>query len=277
MNLTRPTPIIGTPQGSLHTLVVASWLALASPLAAAQAFDAVRLFSVPVADSAGLAGIAAIAGHDYLGSDERKLRAYPILDYQWKNGWFAGTSNGIGYQFATPPAYQVGLRVTADLGRRESASPALAGMGNIDWSPEIGGFANYFITPEWFLTTSVRYGAGNDHNGLQVDVGAGYSTQLSQHWRGALGIAGTYANADYMREYFGVSSAQQMTSGYGTYVPGAGWRDIRANASLTWFFATDFSATLGVSVRSLQGKAADSPLVSEDTPIVGVLALSYSF
>ncbi len=269
-----PTPLTAP---HCRRALLASLLALASPLAAAQAFDAVRLFGVPAGDGAGLAGIALVAGHEYLGSDERKLRFYPILDYQWKNGWFAGTSNGIGYQFATPSMYQVGLRVTADLGRRESASAALAGMGNIDWSPEIGGFANFNITPEWFLTSSLRYGAGNDHDGMQVDVGAGYTTQLSERWRGAVGIAGTYVNAAYMREYFGVSTAQQMTSGYGTYIPGAGWRDIRANASVTWFFATDFSATLGLSVRSLQGKAADSPLVSEDTPIVGVLAVSYSF
>jgi outer membrane scaffolding protein for murein synthesis (MipA/OmpV family) len=100
---------------------------------------------------------------------------------------------------------------------------------------------------------------------------------LSARWRGAVGIAGTYVNAATMREFFGVSQAQQMTSGYGTYTPGAGWRDIRANASVTWFFATDWSTTLALSVRSLQGKAADSPLVSEDTPIVGVLAVSYSF
>jgi outer membrane scaffolding protein for murein synthesis (MipA/OmpV family) len=257
--------------------LIASLLALASPLVMAQAFDAVRLYGVPVGDGAGLAGVALIAGHEYLGSDERKLRAYPVLDYQWKNGWFAGTSNGIGYQFATPENYQVGLRVTADLGRRESASDALAGVGNIDVAAEIGGFANFFITPEWFLTSSIRYGAGNDHNGVQVDVGAGYSTQLSQRWRGAVGIGGTYVNADYMQTFYGISSAQQMTSGYGTYFPGAGWRDIRGNASLTWFFADAWSATLGLSVRALQTKATGSPLVTEDTPIVGLLVVSYSF
>ncbi|MEO7851691.1 MAG: MipA/OmpV family protein [Rubrivivax sp.] len=257
--------------------LIASLLALASPFVMAQAFDAVRLYGVPVGDGAGLAGVALIAGHEYLGSDERKLRAYPVLDYQWKNGWFAGTSNGVGYQFATPEKYQVGLRLTADLGRRESASNALAGVGNIDAAAEIGGFANFFITPEWFLTSSVRYGSGNDHNGVQVDVGAGYSTQLAARWRGAVGIAGTYVNADYTQAFYGISSAQQMTSGYGTYIPGAGWRDIRGNASLTWFFADDWSATVGLSVRALQTKVTGSPLVTEDTPIVGLLAVSYSF
>jgi len=258
-------------------LLMATMLAAASPLVQAQAFDAVRLFGVPSEDGQGLAGLALIAGHEYLGSDERKLMAFPILDYQWKNGWFAGTSNGVGYQFASPANMQYGVRVTADLGRRESASSALAGVGNIDAAPELGAFFNYFITPEWFLTSSFRYGAGNDNDGVQVDVGAGYATQLSAQWRVAVGIAGTYVNADYMQAFYGITPAQSATSLYPGYTPGAGWRDIRGNASVTYFFNKEWSATAALTVRSLQGRVADSPLVREDTPLAGVLAVNYSF
>ena len=258
-------------------LLIASMLAAASPFVQAQAFDAVRLFGVPSGDGQGLAGLALIAGHEYLGSDERKLMAFPILDYQWKNGWFAGTSNGVGYQFASPANMQYGLRVTADLGRRESASSALAGVGNIDAAAEVGGFFNYFITPDWFLTSSFRYGAGNDHDGAQVDVGAGYATQLSAQWRVAVGLAGTYVNADFMQAFYGITPAQSATSGYAVYTPGAGWRDIRGNASVTYIFNNEWSATAALTLRSLQGGATRSPLVREDMPLVGVLAVNYSF
>ena len=95
-------------------------MACAGGAAQAQAFDAVRLFAVPAGDGEGLAGLAVIAGHEYLGSDERKTMVLPALSYQWKNGWFAGTGNGVGYKFDSPPTMQYGLARDVDLGRDES-------------------------------------------------------------------------------------------------------------------------------------------------------------
>jgi len=265
------------PAPTLRRTLLALSLACAAGGAQAQAFDAVRLYAVPLEDGQGLAGLAVIAGHEYLGSDERKTLVLPALSYQWKNGWFAGTGNGVGYKFHSPANMQYGLRVTLDLGRDENDARALAGMGDIDTRPEFGGFFNFFITPEWFLTTSFRYGAGNDRDGSQTDVGIGWSTQLAPQWRGALGVAATYVNSKYMQAFYGVTAQQSASSGYAVYSPGAGWRDIRGNASLTYFFNAEWSLTAALTVRSLQGDVKRSPIVTEETPVAGVLALSYSF
>jgi MipA family protein len=261
----------------LGRAMVALGLLAAGGAAQAQAFDAVRLFAVPRDDGQGLAGVAVIAGHEYLGSDERKILVLPALSYQWKNGWFAGTDNGIGYKFASPPNMQYGLRVTLDLGRDEDVSAALAGMGDIDLRPEFGGFFNYFITDEWFLTTSFRYGAGNDRDGAQTDVGLGWSSKIAPQWRLGLGVAATYANSKYMQAFYGVTTAQSATSGYAVYTPGRGWRDVRGSASLTYFFDAHWSLTAAATVRALQGDVKASPIVNEDMPVAGVLALGYTF
>jgi len=262
--------------GPLRLFLALSMLADASA-AQAQAFDAVRLLAVPRDDGQGLVGVAVVAGHEYLGSDERKTRVLPALSYQWKNGWFAGTENGIGYRFPSPPNMQYGVRVTLDLGRDESDSPVLAGMGDIDLRPEIGAFFNYFITNEWFLTTSLRYGAGNDRNGSQTDVGLGWSSQIAPQWRLGFGLAATYVNSDYMQAYFGVTPDQSATSGYALYTPGKGWRDVRGSAVLTYFLDERWSLTAALTVRSLQGNLRDSPIVIETTPVAGALALGYTF
>jgi MipA family protein len=269
----KVTPMTLSAPPLSRTLLALS-LACAGGAAHAQAFDAVRLFAVPRGDGQGLAGLAVIAGHEYLGSDERKTLVLPGLSYQWKNGWFAGTGNGIGYKFASPDDMQYGLRVTLDLGRDENDAVALAGMGDIDMRPEVGAFFNYFITPEWFLTTSFRYGAGN---GSQTDIGIGWSSQLAPQWRGALGVGATYVNSKYMEAFYGVTAAQSASSGYAVYTPGAGWRDLRGTASLTYFFDADWSLTGAVTVRALQGDVKRSPIVKEDTPVSGVAALNYSF
>jgi outer membrane scaffolding protein for murein synthesis (MipA/OmpV family) len=245
--------------------------------ARAQAFDAVRLFAVPAGDGQGLVGAAVIAGHEYLGSDERKTMVWPSFSYQWKNGWFVGTGNGVGYKFPSPDDMQYGLRVTVDLGRNADAAAALTGMGDIDMRPEFGGFFNYFITPEWFLTTSFRYGAGNDRDGAQTDIGLGWSSQLAPQWRLGLGVAATYVNGKYMQAFYGVTPEQSASSGYAVYTPGAGWRDVRGSASLTYALNPEWSFTAAVTVRALQGDVKASPIVTQDMPVAGVLAVNYLF
>jgi MipA family protein len=257
--------------------VLAGLLFVACQWAQAQAFDAVRLYGVPEGDSAGIVGAVVIASPEYMGSDERRILVLPSIDYQWKNGWFAGLSNGIGYQFPSRPDLQFGLRVTADLGRQEDRSSALTGMGDIEPRPEAGVFFNYLPTPEVFLTSSLRYGAGNDRNGMQIDLGAGVAKQLAPQWRAAVGLAATWVNGDYMQGFFGVTPQQAAASGYAAYSAAAGLRDVRVNGSLTYFIDARWSVTGALTVRSLQGDARDSPIVFESTPVTGVLALSYGF
>ncbi len=257
--------------------LLASALLGACGLAQAQAFDAVRLFGVPEGDGAGIVGAVVISAPEYAGSDERRVLVLPSFDYRWKNGWFAGLTNGIGYALPSRPDLQYGLRVTADLGRKESRSDALAGMGSVQPRAEAGAFFNYLPTREIFLTSSLRYGAGNDYDGMQIDLGAGYATQLAPQWRVAAGVAATLVNAAYMQAFFGVTPQQSASSGYAVYSPGAGFRDVRVNASLTYSIDARWSLTGGVTVSSLQGDARDSPIVFEPTPVSGVLVLSYNF
>jgi len=200
-----------TPSLLASTVAVCATLA---PLSAnAQAFDAVRLYGAAPGKDGGLVGAAVLAGTEYQGSDERRTLALPVLDYQWANGWFAGTPNGIGYNFSDSKSMQYGLRLTADFGRKESRSSALRGMGDVDAKAEFGGFFNYALTAEFSLTSSLRYGAGQDGKGLVVDFGGAYSTRIAERWRVGMGAGFSLTNAKYMQSFFGVTAAQTTASG----------------------------------------------------------------
>jgi len=261
----------------LHRTLLACALLTAGAAAHAQAFDAVRIFGPVEADGKGAVGLAAISAPSYAGSRKHRTMVVPVFDYRWKNGFFAGTSNGLGYLFDSAPNMQYGLRVTADFGRKESRSVALNGMGDIDAAAEFGGFFNYFLSPNISLTSSLRYGAGNDHKGMVVDLGANYSVQLAPQWRSAVGVAASYVNAKTMQSAFGVTPAQSITSGYTPYSPGAGFRDVRATASLNYFVNRQWVVTGAVSAGALQGDAKRSPLVRDRSPVSGVLAVTYEF
>jgi MipA family protein len=257
--------------------IIAASLAVAGSACFAQAFDAVQLYGAPAGSGEGRVGAAVIAGYRYLGSDERRTAFFPAIDYRWANGWFAGTTNGIGYKFDSEPGMQYGVRLTADFGRSESRSAALAGLGDIRARPEIGGFFNLHLSREFFLTSSLRYGAGNDRKGLLVDLGAGYALQWAPQWRTTFGVAATLANREYMQGHFGISEAQAQTSGYAPYQAGSGVRDLRANASLNWFITPEWALTGVLSLGALQGDAKRSPIVRQAHPVSGVVALSYRF
>lgn len=248
---------------------------LAMPAAFGQAFDAVRLYGADTGEDAALVGAVLIAGSAYAGSDERRTMLVPLLDYQWKNGWFAGTANGIGINLSKRPDLQYGLRLTADFGRKASRSDALNGMGDVDAAPEVGLFFNQSLTREVFLTSSLRYGAGD--GGVVLDLGAGYATALAPSWRLAVGGAVSLADATYLQSFFGVNSSQSAASGYAEYRPSAGLRDGRANLALTYLFNRQTSLTTGLTLSALQGDARDSPLVRQATSTSGVMVLSHAF
>jgi hypothetical protein len=107
--------------------------------------------------------------------------------------------------------------------------------------------------------------AGDAANAQAFDAVRLYAVPLED----GQGLAGLEA-------FYGVSAAQSASSGYAVYAPGTGWRDVRGTASLTYFLDADWSLTGAVTVRALQGDVKRSPIVNEDTPVAGVLALNDS-
>jgi MipA family protein len=261
---------------SLKSAALALAGSAACTTASAQMFDAVRLYGPAPVKDGGTFGFAAIAGREYQGSDERRYLLVPAVDYRWTNGWFAGVTNGIGFNFSGRTELSYGLRMTVDLGRNENRSPALTGMGDVGVRPEFGGFFNYAVAPTFALTSSMRYGsAGGD--GLLLDLGAAQSFNLAPQWRLAIGAATTYANSRYMQTYFGVDSPQSVRSGYPVYAPNAGIRDARVNVSLNYRLNPRVFVTGAMSVSSLQGDAEGSPLVRDRSSANAVVAVSYAY
>lgn len=241
----------------------------------AQNFDAVRLHAAMPGQSGGQVGIAFVADAAYAGSKDRDNTWRPVLDYQWANGWFAGTSNGIGVNMSQRTEFQFGPRLTFDIGRKESQSTRLHGMGDIKPRPEVGAFLNYSPTPEVSLSSSLRYGSGQDRNGLVVDAGAVYTVVLQPSTRVSLGVGASYANAQH-QSYFEVNSSQSLASGLSTYVAGAGLRDVRLQASVLHTISPALSITGSLTVRELLNDAAHSPLTQRRTQTSAVVALVYA-
>lgn len=234
-------------------------------------------FLVPYGEDTGLVGGGIANRPAYMGSDERRTRIAPLLDYRWKNGWFAGTTYGVGYNFSRERRMQYGARLSFDGGRDEDDAAALAGMGDIHARPELGLFFNSLVVANLYVRTAVRYGSGNDRNGLALDLGTGAFFRPGASWRASVGLATTYLNGNAMRSYFGVDADQSARSGYAVYTPSDGLRDVRLNGSLFYIIDPRWSLMGVLGATRLIGDAADSPIVRDRTSLSGFLGARYRF
>jgi MipA family protein len=204
----------------------------------------------------------------YLGDDSYRTRVLPSFSAYSSQGWFASVSNGIGWNFGNGKTVDYGARLTFDLGRDESDSTRLRGMGDVKARPEIGGFFNYDLTRSLTLKTSARYGSGND-------TALNFGFAIVEGTFGVVGLSATYANASYMRSYFGVTPMQSLTSGYNVYTPDASLRNTALNFSLFSSFTKEWSGFATVGLARLQGDARQSPIGIK--PNYGTLTFGASY
>ena len=262
------------PRWSLKLMVSA--LACMSGTVWAQS-DFYRRSLPPDASAGGVVGAAVLMGKAYPGSDESRVRALPSVDYHWANGWFAGVLNGVGYNASTRPDMAYGVRLTADFGREEKRSAVLQGLGDVEVRPQWGGFFNISPMRGLNLQSSLRYGSGNDRDGLLLDVGAGTAWPLSPTWRVGAQMAATWANAAHQQAYFGVNASQSAASGLAVYQPGAGLHNVRASASVIYTPAPGWSVGASLTRTELQGDARQSPVVREAGSTTGMLTVGRRF
>jgi outer membrane scaffolding protein for murein synthesis (MipA/OmpV family) len=89
----------------------------------------------------------------------------------------------------------------------------------------------------------------------------------------------TWANADYMRTYFGIAPADAVESGLPEYQPGSGFRDFGAGLSAGYYFTPRWGVIGRLGATYLVGDAGDSPITDQGSrwQPLGGLTLSYRF
>lgn len=235
---------------------------------------------LPVPDqprAGGRVSLAVAAKADHFGSDVARVSVLPAIEYQWGNGWFAGTSRGVGYSFSRDPILQFGVGLGLDLGRRESTTGTLAGMGSIDAKVEYGAFVNFAPDRHWRVSSLLRYGSGHTGQGATANLAVGYGMAIAPQWRLEGGASTTWANAQYMQSYFGVSASQSLQSGNAVYSPSAGLRDLTASLRLGYQVTPQVSVSGGVTATSLLGDARHSTLVTGPDTVSANLSVGYAF
>jgi outer membrane scaffolding protein for murein synthesis (MipA/OmpV family) len=154
----------------------------------------------------------------------------------------------------------------------------LEGMDKIGARLQGGVFANYYLTPQWRLTSSVLYGAGNDHDGARLDLGVQrLAIELGSQHRVSLSAGVSIVNRNYNQTYFGVTREEAMRSRFSHYDAGGGLQEAHVGVRWNWTLSPSWMLTSNLQVKGLLGNAAKSPLVERSTNMTVSTAFAYRF
>lgn len=244
-------------------------------------------------------GIASTPRYEGAGQSER--RALPVLQVQWSNGVFisgmsAGMHLGAGPRLEYGPVVELQRRrdesgsgggfddigverySVVSLPRAATGGNRLAGMEPVSTRLLGGAFLNYYPAPEWRLTGSLLYGAGNDRNGARLDLGVQrLAMALGAHHRVSVSAGLSLVNGAYNDAFFGVGTLDSLRSANPVYHAGGGLKDGHLGLRWNWALSPSWMLTSQARVSRLAGDARHSPLVERPTNLTVSTAIAYRF
>ena len=219
----------------------------------------------------GAIGLLAGYGPDYPGAAASHASAAPGFFFRYRrvtvtnaSGFVTSRSDdvvrGLGLDLLRSDTRRINFALRIDNGRQESASQALAGMGDIARTLRLRVAGTWQLGDGWRAGSSWNIDALGKGGGQFGDLSFARERRLSPAatwtWGGSLNAG----NTRYMRSYFGVSDEQSIRSGYPVYAPSAGLRDGALFASWQTDLGARWVLLAGANVSHLLGPALDSPL-----------------
>ncbi len=225
----------------------------------------------------------------YYGDDDYQLNIIPNISVQYDDLFFASIE-GIGLNVVNKNGWRIGPIAKYQFSRDEDGDNLLAlgndtddliGLGDVDGTIELGGFAEYSVV-NFSGKVEMRQGV-NGHDGFVGEAELKYKSTFpafgtTAYW--SLGPELTFGDNKYNSAYFDVDAIQSAASGLAQYDADGGLNSYGIHGSVVMPMTDHISLIGFAGYDRLSGDIADSSLVqergSEDQAIAGIL-LNYRF
>lgn len=217
----------------------------------------------------------------YEGSSEFSLKYEPIINPIFIEipGLFKRDRNEKRAPFSIGPSVGViNERISAD-------HELLAGLDDIATTYSLGIRLGYDIPISEGVSAelygALRYAFGGAE-GLLGEVGMNITARLTPELTITGGPVASFASDNYMKTYFGVTSAESANTGgrLETFDPSGGLKSVGAHLSIRYEFVPDYIVSLNASYSQFVGDAVNSPIVTSggsDQQFVVTMGLSRRF
>lgn len=222
-------------------------------LAAAPALA--QTFPGPADDVVMTVGGGLNVSPDWEGSKTYVLSPWPIVGLKFLRSPLTGQpSSDTGFGIA--PSFRYLSK------RTFGGASVLAGLPDVPQAFEAGLTVDYTDT-NFRAFASLRQGMGG-HHGQIAELGVDAIVHPMDKLTIAAGPRLSFASADYMRTYYGVSPVAALATGIPAYDPGAGYRGAGLGATVTWDIDKRWFVKSEASWTHLSDAIARSPIIKAD-------------
>ncbi|MES2103352.1 MAG: MipA/OmpV family protein [Pseudomonadota bacterium] len=215
------------------------------------------------------AGGAAFTHPEYPGSGATKTEVLPLLGASYGRYFFGGMPGsgvpvGLGAYLIQDEHWQAGVALGGGFSklRKESDSPRLRGLGDIDNTVRASIFGAY--TMDWLsVHSALSADIGGKNQGLQGSLDVEGKYKLTDELTLSAGPGLGWGDSKYMQTVYGVDAGQSARSGLRQYTAGGGINTVRFSLGADYRLSRNWNLGTRVSAAKLRGDAADSPITEK--------------
>ena len=206
-------------------------------------------------------------GPSYQGASDQSFSFVPNFDIRRLGEpiEFSAPDDNFDYSLIDWNGFELGPVVgIRDDTRSTSDDSALVGLHDIDWSVDVGIFAQYWLVPDRFrLRVEGRQGV-RSNDGFVADFAADFFQPLGSKVILSAGPRLSLADGTYMRNNFGVTPLEAAANGrLPAFDAAGGLKSVGFVVSASYQFTDTMSLQVYDQFDRLVGDAADSPIVTE--------------
>ncbi|MBV8765086.1 MAG: MipA/OmpV family protein [Hyphomicrobiales bacterium] len=208
------------------------------------------------------------------GSGYRSL-LLPDIDYTYKNRFFVNLEDGAGAYLYNDGALSISTSGFVRLGRDQTNSPNILGLGNIAEAPQ-GRFAGEYDVGWIDVKGSFAHDfSGSYGNTFQAKLGT--AVPLTNQIVVVPSLTTTLGDHNYMQTWYGVSEFQSLATGKPFFPAHAGVESVGTTVDALYRFAPNLALVGRGAVNYLVANVARSPVVERRVQTTLGLGISYLF
>jgi outer membrane protein len=196
------------------------------------------------------------------GSKTETGTVFPIFDIH-RSGtfeWFGVPTDSASITLYQTGNFRFGAAGDYITNRDSSDTSDLKGLKNIDYTVELGAFAEYYPLP--FLRTRAELLQGvSGAEGFEARLKADFIYRPDAQWVFTAGPRLDFVNTQYASTFFSVHSNEVGPSGLSAYHAAGGLNSAGADVTARYYVSDNFSLRAFADWERLVGDAADSPIV----------------
>lgn len=210
-------------------------------------------------------GAYGVAEPEFLGSKDYTFSGRPIIDIHAAGAreWLTLPNDAFSLTLFQTGNFRAGAAGDYLNNRTHNDDPAaMRGLNDIDYTLELGAFAEYYPVP--FLRTRVELLQGvTGADGFAANLMADYVYSPGPRWLFTVGPRLQIVDGQYQSAFFSVDAAERIPSGLPVYHAAGGINSAGADATARYSLTERFQIRAFGEWDRLLGDAADSPIVKE--------------